>query len=199
MKSFPLHLRRRVLHTVTAMLAIGMLAACASPASAPPAETTPTQVREPDANGLFDGKTRAQASGEMRFKCMQDAGWTQLVLDPDGSISGHVPIEQNDKYYEDEAACVAEMEKVYPLVPMSDRAIRERYGDELKTRECLIAQGYDISEPPSEQAYVEWFTGITDDLWDPYWEVISETNTSEADLVALKQKCPDPAARHYAE
>lgn len=99
----------------------------------------------------------------------------------------------------DEAECRAQGEDAYPIAPPSDRALREQYGYELKLRQCLIAQGYDISEPPSEQTWVEWVNGTTVGMWSPYWEVITETNISEADLAALKVICPEPGVRYYAE
>jgi hypothetical protein len=168
-------------------------------ASGSVAATPPAYLDRVDSNGLIDGKNLAQLTGEMIFACMQEAGWSNLVLDADGSISGHVPVEQSAKYDADQAACQAKAAKAYPPAPMSDRAIRERYALEVQTRECLIGQGYDISEPPSEQTWVEQFSNSSKGLWLPYWEIFTQSKLNAGAVAALKVKCPDPGERFYRQ
>jgi hypothetical protein len=163
------------------------------------AATPPAYLDRVDSNGLIDGKNLAQLTGEMIFACMQEAGWSNLILDADGSISGHVPVEQSAKYDADQAACQAKAAKAYPPAPMSERAIRERYALEVQTRECLIGQGYDISEPPSEQTWVEQFSNSSKGLWLPYWEIFIQSKLNAGAVAALKVKCPDPGERFYRQ
>lgn len=163
------------------------------------AATPPAYLDKVDSNGLIDGKTLSQLTGELIFTCMRDAGWNNLVLGADGSVGGHVPPDQSAKYDADQSSCQAKALKAYPPVQMSDRAIRERYALELKTRECLIGQGYDISEPPSEQTWVEQFRDSAKGLWLPYWEVFNQSKLGPAAVAALQVKCPDPANRFYRQ
>jgi hypothetical protein len=108
-------------------------------------------------------------------------------------------VEQSAKYDADQAACQAKAAKAYPPAPMSERAIRERYALEVQTRECLIGQGYDISEPPSEQTWVEQFSNSSKGLWLPYWEIFTQSKLNAGAVAALKVKCPDPGERFYRQ
>jgi hypothetical protein len=165
----------------------------------PSALHPPAYLDKIDSEGLIAGKTPMQLMGDLTFNCMQDAGWTNLVQDADGSFSGHVPPEQSDKYASDQAECQATVEKAYPTVQMSDRAIRERYALEVETRQCLIEHGFVISEPPSEQTWVEQFVNGGTGLWLPYWEVFNQSTTTAKDEAALKLDCPDPGDRFYRQ
>lgn len=147
---------------------------------------------------MVDSLTYSQLAGRYRFACMQERGWTNLTLAPDGGVSGNVPPEQEDKYADDEAACSEATGAQYPVPPMTERAIRERYGYEVQTRECLVAAGYQISEPPSEDAWVAAFLSSADGLWLPYYEVYTQQPVGQAEESSLRERCPDPADRFYA-
>lgn len=79
---------------------------------------------------------------------------------------------------------------------MSEEGNRERFAREVETRNCLIKQGYEISEPPSEQAWLEQINAGADGVWLPYWEVLN-TGITKTEEAALKEICPDPADRFY--
>lgn len=185
---------------IVALCSLGVLTSCAQGSTQTPAEQTPSSYTDnvgPD--GLINGKTISELSGEVAFECMQDLGWTSLVLGADG-FSGNVPEEQGARYDSDLVVCFAEAEAAYPPVPMSERAIRERYALEVEARFCLIELGYAISEPPSEQAWVEQFNGGEGELlWLPYAEVFAQANITQSEEAELKTACPDPASRVYSE
>jgi hypothetical protein len=150
-----------------------------------------------DGNGLLGGRTLPQVLGQTMYDCMVDAGWVNLTLDDDGSFGGDIPPAQSHQYDADAAECQTTVELRYPLPKMSDSAIRERYALELKTRDCLITQGYTISDPPSEQVWIEAFTSSSSKLWLPYFEVFTQTQISAAEEADLKTVCPDPGDRFY--
>lgn len=176
--------------------------------SAPPPETTssPTSdadysyLQAVDENGLIDGKTVSQLSGQSTYDCLIAAGWVNAVLADNGSISANNPPEQTTQYQSDFERCAEAAATKYPNPPMSDRAIRERYGYELETRDCLITRGYTISEAPSEQAWLDAFHGTgSSTLWLPYFELFTQNNITAEEEARLKQLCPDPADRFYRQ
>lgn len=181
------------------------LSACSAPAETHTGSDSPNPTGNPDysyldhldGNGLLGGRTVSQVLSQTMYDCMVNAGWVNLTLDDDGSFSGDIPPDQSDQYDADNADCQTTVESKYPLPKMSDSAIRERYALELKTRDCLIAQGYTISDPPSEQVWIEAFTSNPSELWLPYFEVFTQTQVGAAEEAELKTICPDPGDRFY--
>lgn len=188
-----------LLSTLAACAPSGGQAGATSVATASESSTgaVPAYLAEVDSNGLIDGRTPAQIGGDVAFACMQDKGWSNLVLDPDGSFGGDVPPEQSAKYDGDLEGCFAEAADQYPTVAMSDRAIRERFALEVATRSCLMAKGYQIDEPPSQDTWVSQFATASADIWLPYAQVYARNSIGQTAQAALKVACPDPADRFY--
>lgn len=98
--------------------------------------------------------------------CLRDAGWDVVINGTgDGFSVGSISREQQPAL---EAARITCDKRVGPAPPprqLSDAEIRERYQFLLGVRECLIDAGFYVSEPPSEDVFVEsWATGP----WSPY-------------------------------
>ncbi|QAV70704.1 hypothetical protein ESZ53_09810 [Salinibacterium sp. UTAS2018] len=153
-----------------------------------------------DPDGLVNGKSTFELADEIVDACMSEFGWLPIEDGP-GAGGVTVPEGQGDQYDANLEECVAEASATFPPAPMSERAIRERYSLELEARLCLMQQGYEISEPPSEQAWVEQFAGdiSASPLWLPYFEIITDPAVSQATLAELRVACPGPANRVYAE
>lgn len=144
-----------------------------------------------DANGLIRGLTVSELGDVIFTDCIHELGW----VDYDHGI--HVPPQQESDYTTDEQLCSERVESLMPDMQMSEANWRERFQLELKTRSCLIAQGFSISEPPSEQLWVESAQAMAADLWLPYAEISQIQGLKQADLAALLQACPDPGDRFY--
>ncbi|MCM3658579.1 hypothetical protein M3147_15085 [Agromyces mediolanus] len=186
---------------VAGVIACGavFLAACSGGASTAEGGSTESSggadagyLSEVDAEGLLGGRTVSQVLSQAMHECMVDAGWVNLTVADDGSMSGEIPAAQSDQYEEDFGECQAQVELNYPVPEMTESAIRERYAREVGTRDCLIAQGYSISDPPSEQVWVETFTSDPASLWLPYFEVFTQAQLSASDEAQLKAKAQTP-------
>jgi len=89
----------------------------------------------------------------------------------------------------------------YPLSankakPTVDAAAYQRM---LQTRECLIAHGYAIPDPPSE---VAWIDAGMYGAWNPYVEFIgsgAQYKIPEATLFALDAACPQPGVNDQVQ
>lgn len=128
------------------------------------------------------------------YECVRAAGWTDVEYDEtSGTFGGNVPEPQQDKYFADAERCSTEVGELSRFAHPSDEQIRARYAAEVELRDCLIAEGYQISEPPSEATWVEAFGGSSPSLWLPYFEVYTQTGLSGEEEAQLKQRCPDPA------
>ncbi|MCD1570799.1 hypothetical protein [Agromyces mediolanus] len=193
---------RCVVAAVIASTAV-LLAACSGQASPPDERSDPSSaadygyLSEVDSEGLLGGRTVSQVLSQAMYDCMVDAGWVNLTVADDGSMSGEVPAAQSEQYDTDFAECQAQVDRNYPIPEMTDSAIRERYAREVEARDCLIAQGYSVSEPPSEQVWVETFTSDPASLWLPYFEVFTQAQLSASEEKQLKRACPDPGDRFY--
>lgn len=148
--------------------------------SADPAPTT-SAVAQPTSSATeqatFDPETYAIAM----VGCLREAGWDAVVNESgDGfSVQSLTP----DQHSALESARIACDERVGPAPPprqLSDGEIRERYQFLLRVRECLIGAGFDVSEPPSEDAFVDsWAAGP----WSPFSEI-------EMGLERALDECP---------
>lgn len=157
-----------------APLVIVILAGCRAPDSSP--ATSPT----PAASAMGDTWIAAMAG------CLRDAGW-DVAVGPAGDSyhANNLSGEQRPAYIEAEAACEAEVGPPPEVEPLSQAEIREHYRFLLDARECLIGLGYSISEPPSEDAFVEsWTTGP----WSPFNDVVEVVTTEEWERI--NDACP---------
>jgi hypothetical protein len=113
-------------------------------------------------------------------ECVQDHGFPVRLVPPgDGWSAMDVPPDQNVLASRYADACLAGLN-----LPHHQEASPEQrelfYEYYLVLRECLIAEGFDVSEPPSKDYFVE---NYLTDPWSPYlglragpaWETIQYT------------------------
>ncbi|WP_395245558.1 hypothetical protein ACGGZK_07015 [Agromyces sp. MMS24-K17] len=160
------------------MVALLTLAACTSPA----------RVDETQATG--EAMSVSPAADQV-FKCITEKGW-EVSLSWDGGIeasSDSVPQAQYDQYRADSDACWAVVDD--KIRNMSPDQIRAAYTQELATRECLTGLGYDVAEPPSEQAFLDDFFI---DRWSAYLAAgFGNGSLPDDEWRTVVQSCPQPS------
>jgi hypothetical protein len=114
-------------------------------------------------------------------QCVRDHGFPLRLVPPgDGWSAMDVPPDQNALASSYADACVAGLN----LPPYQDASLEQRelfYEYYLVLRECLIGEGFDVSDPPSKDYFVE---NYLTEAWSPYfglqglgpaWETIQYT------------------------
>lgn len=123
------------------------------------------------------------------YECMIDLGWNVTLAD-DGSITANqdtVAKEQLDVYNEAIGGCFADAEARYAL---EDSDLPGLYKAELATQECLAENGVAVTDPPTEQTFVDSFRA---NPWMAYSDI--DTTTIEAsEWKRLNDNCPQPLA-----
>ncbi len=145
-------------------------------------EVAPSATPAPEASPLS-----MSAAGDMTYLCLRELGW-EVEIDWDGGIlsdSTKIPAAQLDQYLEDERAC---MERTWTALEVDTSEREQLYADELLTRDCLIAEGYDIPTPPSKQVYLDTYDN---ELWMA-WSYVDVRELNEDQYRALNVSCPQP-------
>lgn len=101
--------------------------------------------------------------------CLRDRGWEVEVTWDDG-IQAVYAEEQAEQYRADMEECrlAAGFPKDPP--PMTEERAKKFYDKWLGIAECVRDLGFDIDDPPSEQAFVEALVAH-DFIWDPITHV----------------------------
>lgn len=89
-------------------------------------------------------------------QCLKDKGWDATFDPNDGSYEVEIPRGADEKFESDEQSC----EAAYPadtreFDELSEKEQRQLYDSEMKWRECVIGEGYDIERLPSFEVYRE--------------------------------------------
>lgn len=146
--------------------------------------TSPQPPREPvkDPASLSSSEV-AQVMGD----CLEDKGWD--VLRGRTSTGYNGPPEQSGAFQSDLWACYEELgfADVKPPTYTAEH-LAKKYEEETETRLCLIAQGLDVPELPSVQAYTDLFFN-KGKIYSSY-EYLFVGDQSGAD--ALREICGDP-------
>lgn len=119
---------------------------------------------------------------ELTVQCVQDHGFAVSLIPPGDGISFQsVPPDQNQLAGQYLDACTTGLN-----LPEYEQASAEQlevvYHYYLTLRDCLIAEDYTVSEPPSLDAFVDSYYSDTGP-WTPYANVVS-------DWEAIQLKCP---------
>lgn len=126
---------------------------------------------------------------------MSEKGWDASV-EPDNrwSVSG-IPDDQLDREEADSAACEAQFGYDQAPPPITREEAEATYVEMLDVATCVRNLGFPVSDPPSEQTYV-------DDLvsnrfpWNPYdaiWDGLRNNQLNLSDLAEAEAKCPIPS------
>ena len=148
--------------------------------------TTPTTLSAQDSEFIQPDSEEALL---FMKKCVEEQGW--IVED----ISGGIHIKYRPEQQVEAAAAIRECSKqslgLAPgetVPPPSDRQVRDYYQALVNARECLEARGFDLSDPPTLDSYLEKGIGS----WDPYGEVLTSPGMGPSEFNTLTRKCPQP-------
>ncbi|NOY56085.1 MAG: hypothetical protein GXP34_08870, partial [Actinobacteria bacterium] len=111
--------------------------------------------------------------------CIESAGFT-VTLDPSGQGFAVATGVQMDQYNQVRAACgqvAIDSGLVAALAPATHEFRAAEYQARLVQYQCLIDHGFQPSEPPSEQAFLE------EANWDPF------SGVANAQFAAAEQAC----------
>lgn len=154
------------------LLSVGLLASATTGCSGQIAEPTPHPTSAKDAAEIIAG-------------CLNGKGWKATVVGDSFGVDS-VPTEQYNQYLADIASCE---EGVLPSAESYTASQwAEWYGMWVKTAECLTAEGFEVEEMPSEQAFIDAAGN-----WNAYTYLFDSMQLSSQDFIALEQKCPQPS------
>lgn len=130
--------------------------------------------------------------------CLNDSGFPDVTADADGGLSYQNQSAQTERFALAKYSCVAAypLEKKY-TAPLDDEQLGNIF-DYLTLVQvpCLEAQGFEISDPPSRQRFIE--TYVTAPEWLPYGELPIEVLQSD-ELATIQALCPEdpPESSEY--
>jgi|GEM_PF-3562392 len=120
--------------------------------------------------------------------CVEAHGFT-AEMQPDGSVLVQSAPEQLEVFREVMDDCRRESLGLTGTVPPpTAEQVEQFYEGLIQLSVCLESQGYDISEPPSLDAFIEGGVGS----WDPIGEVLAVHDLSPSRLNQLNAVCPQP-------
>jgi hypothetical protein len=120
--------------------------------------------------------------------CVEEKGFTTARL-PDGGVQVQSAPEQVDVFRAVMDKCgLVSMGLSGPAPEPTPEQIEMFYEGLVALSVCLEDQGYDITEPPSLEAFVEGGLGS----WDPLGEVLAIHDLSPSRLDTLNEACPQP-------
>lgn len=120
--------------------------------------------------------------------CVEAHGFT-AEMQPDGSVLVQSAPEQFEVFQDVMDECRLESLGLTGTVPPpTAEQVEQFYEGLIALSVCLEGQGYDISEPPSLDAFIDGGVGS----WDPIGEVLAIHDLSPARLNQLNAICPQP-------
>lgn len=158
------------------------MAACAGGSASPEASTTTFEPIGPE--DLADPEVSSRAFAE----CMTRKGFKATVLE-NGDVWTDFPNEQREAELAAATQCQEELVAAGitpdPRRPPSEELLRLEYERELVIVECLAANDYPVSDPPSWDAYLEMRTAeLNEEEEIPHWDPLDEVEkTGSEDLV----------------
>lgn len=145
-----------------------ILAGCTADRPPPPA---------PHATSSLDASQR-------RLACLQERGW-DVQLGADDSVQGTIPAQQMDAFQRDNEECGR------GLIPDKSTFTPEQwsasYAIAIEAADCLESQGYDISDRPTLQRYID-----IQGEWNPYIDLLNAGTIAPAQMPSLENSCPQP-------
>lgn len=117
--------------------------------------------------------------------CVNDAGGRAVLLS-DGI--DYPTVSGREEWQGLDALCVESVGGPPEPPPLTDEFLTGLYRGYVIQAECLRNAGYEVSQPPSEQAWVENYGG---ESWSPFSELLADGG----DLVTLERQCPQPDPR----
>ncbi len=121
---------------------------------------------------------------QFSLECFRRYGFDGEIQE-DAGILFDVPPDQQERFVEVNARCVEEEAAEFGIevgVP-SVESLRRHYRAYLYVRECMIAEGYPVDDPPSMEVFVESGGSV----WHPYDAVM---RSSPSSFSRLEETCP---------
>lgn len=112
-------------------------------------------------------------------RCMRERGW-DITIAPDHFYREPPGLtkEQESVYFDDGYECTLENAD---QTPFTEAEWRAEYGRALDTKACLVNEGYHITDPPSEDSWVQ--AKMTDQpTWNPFQQVIDQAGGGSVHL-----------------
>ena len=167
-----------------ATMAIGIAATALTMAGCTPGDGGPEWTTTSEALSLSPRADQA-------YRCLLDKGWGVTIC-WDGGVditSDEVPPDQEERYDRDAEECWAPLDEM--IVNLPEEGVAALYEDELATRECLIAEGYQVDEPPSLQHFMDSFP---DGWWMAYGASdVTRVMAKEDVWRAINETCRQPS------
>lgn len=158
------------------LVAVGVVAVLASGCTSEPV------VAEPPLVSLQENQREAT---EAMIDCLREAGW-DVAFDPlTGTTEIELPEEQFAVYSEARNACVEEVEKDFPISPLTDAQMDEIYDYEVWLSDCLRAEGVPVPSIPSSQAFIDAYRA-----GDPWLSYSFIGDVDEETYRTLLTACP---------
>ena len=150
-----------------------MLSSCsAAPESQGPPGPQPSSGQWVEPAWMAEVRKNNEELGSKIASCMADKGWVE-ERQSDGSYSVTLSTaDDGPRYREDRGVCesLVRDDLGIPHRTLDDASFRTMYARTLDTRDCLVAHGVVVSEPPSEDAWIEAIKTGTD-VWAPFNDV----------------------------
>jgi len=121
-------------------------------------------------------------------ECMKDAGWDVARSWQGGIESDTIPADQQSAYQAANDKCSKTSGWADANGDLTEAQVRELYTQEVASHECLVADGVDSAEPPSEQTYMDTFH--TKKQYFAFLPGFDSLGQSE--MQAAVRKCPPP-------
>lgn len=121
----------------------------------------------------------------LQIQCMRDQGFEVEAIPPgDGIDFSNVSPIQHRVAQKTSWACLTGLNLPEPTEP-TDEQLAEHYDYLVEVKECLEAEGYETSDPPSLDTYIE-----TGGRWSPYSLVAQDDTIGIEEWNALNVACP---------
>jgi len=131
-----------------------------------------------------------------QIACYAEYGFTAVATMAGGVGEWNVPTDPGTQALLQAAAddCNA---RFPPPAYQDDKTLTAAaYGKMLDTRNCIIAHGYTVPEPPSQET---WMDSDVNSAWNPYTYVNPvSTDAGQDALDALVQACPQPGPNYVS-
>jgi hypothetical protein len=159
-----------------------------------PSRTLPVVVDATPATSAAQGSEFIQPDSDevlifMR-RCIEERGWV-VVDNGSGGIQIEFPPEQQAEATAAMRECSKQSLRLAPgetVPPPSDRQVRDYFQALINSAEYLKTRGFDLSDPPSLDAYLEGGIGS----WDPFGEILTVTGMGPSEFDDITRECPQP-------
>lgn len=157
-------------------LVLGGLAGCASTTAPSPQSSIVSDATPSSSIPVYAGPSEEYLP--LIAACLREAGWNAEITQADGGlVIKSLTSAQRPAFTAARSACEQRIGTPPPPQPASAEQIHERYAFLVQARQCLMALGYTISEPPTEETFADSYaTGP----WSPFNEVADQATTQQA-------------------